>query len=242
MNTPPDHAVLGPDSLPAMRPRRRVVPPYTRLWLLLASVFGPLLAWRAHFGLCLVMGESMLPNLRSGDLLLVNKRAYRSSAPARGDVVVARDRGELIIKRVVGLPGEEVELRRGELHIDRLPFGEDYAVEPGELSLRNGRLFDNKYALLGDNRSLPVSLAVHAVVTKDQILGRVVRSLHLWPPKAGLGSAASGETTALNLEDGSASGWAPAQPAKREPPSSPGAFQAHTLTPPPTSSFQGLPL
>ena len=188
MNSPRDHDGLEPDPLPAVRPPRRAVAPRTRLWLLAASLFAMLLAWRAHFGFCLVMGESMLPGLRSGDLLLVDKRAYQTAAPERDDVVVAHDRGGLIIKRIVGLPGEEVELRQGELYVNRLPLGGDYAVEPGPLSLRSGRLFDNRYALLGDNRSLPGSLVVHAVVAKEQIVGKVVRSLRLWPEWALLGS------------------------------------------------------
>lgn len=188
MNTPRDHDGLEPDPRPAVRPPRHAVASRTRLWLLAASLFAMLLAWRAHFGFCLVMGESMLPSLRSGDLLLVDKRAYQTAAPERDDIVVAHDRGGLIIKRIVGLPGEEVELRQGRLYVNRLPLGEAYAIELGQLSLRSGRLFDNRYALLGDNRSLPGSLVVHAVVTKHQIVGKVVRSLHLWPPWALLGS------------------------------------------------------
>ena len=75
----------------------------------------------------------------------------------------------------------EVELRRGELLVNRRPLTEDYAIEPGWLSLRRGRLFDNRYALLGDNRSGPLMLSVHAVVSKDQILGKVSHSVRLWP-------------------------------------------------------------
>jgi signal peptidase I len=144
-------------------------------------LIGLLLLFRAHFVLYIAKGESMMPGLRSGDLVLVDRLAYRAEQPKRGDIVVARDRGDLIVKRVVGLPGEEVELREAKLYVNRLPLAEDYAVEPGQLSLRKGRLFGDKYALLGDNRSVPVSLSVHAVASKDQIVGRVIHSVHLWP-------------------------------------------------------------
>lgn len=150
-------------------------------WLFAAGVCLLLLGLRAHFCLCLVKGESMLPGLRSGDLLLVDRLAYRMAAPQRGDVVVARDRADLIVKRVVGLPGDEVELDRGRLYVNGRPLAEAYPVQPGALSLGKGRLFEDRYALLGDNRSLPVSLTVHAVVSKEQIVGKVVATLRFWP-------------------------------------------------------------
>jgi len=151
------------------------------LLIFVGGLIGLLLIFRAHFALCIAKGESMLPGLRSGDLVLVDKLAYRAKDPERGDIVVARDGKDLIVKRVVGLPGEEVELRQGKLHVNQHPLAEEYAVEPGWLSLRKGRLLEDRYALLGDNRSVSSSVFVHAVVSKDQILGKVIHSVHLWP-------------------------------------------------------------
>jgi signal peptidase I len=145
------------------------------------SLIALLLMFRTHFSLYIAKGESMLPGLRSGDLVLVDKLVYGAKAPQRGEVVVAREGNDLIVKRVVGLPSEEVELRRGELYVNRLPLAEEYAVEPGWLSLRKGRLLEDRYALLGDNRSVSSSVFVHAVVAKDQILGKVIHSVRLWP-------------------------------------------------------------
>jgi len=137
--------------------------------------------FRVHFALYIAKGESMLPFLRSGDLVLVDKLAYRAKDPKRGDIVVAREHYDIIVKRLVGLPSEEIELHQGKLYVNRLPLAEEYAVKPGQLSLRRGRLFDDKYALLGDNRSVSSSVFVHAVVSKDQILGKVIHSIRLWP-------------------------------------------------------------
>ncbi len=158
------------------------------LLIFACGLIGLLLVFRAHFVLSIAKGESMLPGLRSGDLLLVDKRAYRAENPNRGDIVVARLREELIVKRVVGLPGEEVELRQGGLNINQGPLVEDYAVQPGWLSLRKGRLLENRYALLGDNRSVSGAVFVHAVVAKDHILGKVIHSVHLGPGWWGRGS------------------------------------------------------
>jgi signal peptidase I len=146
-----------------------------------SGLIALLLMLRTHFSLYIAKGESMLPGLRSGDLVLVDRLAYQATEPKRGEVVVARDRDDLIVKRVVGLPGEEVELLRGKLQINRLPLAEAYAVEPGWLSLQRGRLLEDRYAILGDNRSVSSSVFVHAVVSKDQIVGKVIYSLHLWP-------------------------------------------------------------
>lgn len=149
--------------------------------LIFACALIALVVFRTHYSLYLAKGESMLPGLHSGDLVLVDKLAYRTTEPERGDIVVARDRDDLVVKRVVGLPGEEVEVLQGKLRINRRPFAEAYAVERGRLNLRRGRLLEDRYALLGDNRSVSSFTVVHAVVAKEQIVGKVVRSLRLWP-------------------------------------------------------------
>src|SRR4051812_42732836 len=73
--------------------------------------------WRRNFELILVIGPSMLPTFGTGDLLLIDKRAYQRRPIERGDIVVAQHNREFIIKRVIGLPGESVELRSGVLYI-----------------------------------------------------------------------------------------------------------------------------
>jgi signal peptidase I len=160
-----------------------------------------LLVFRAHFSLFIAKGESMLPGLRSGDLVLVDKLAYRAKDPERGDIVVAREGNDLIVKRVVGLPSEEVELRQGKLLVNQRPLAEEYAVEPGWLSLRRGRLLEDRYALLGDNRSVSSTVFVHAVVSKDQIVGKVIHSLRLWPGGGVRNSISSHEIAQINPRD-----------------------------------------
>jgi signal peptidase I len=171
------------------------------LLIFAAGLVGLLLVFRAHFILSIAKGESMLPGLHSGDLLLVNKLAYGAKDLQRGDIVVAREGNDLIVKRVVGLPGEEVELQQGKLYINQRQRAEKYAVEPGWLSLRKGRLLEDRYALLGDNRSVSRFVFVHAVVSKDQILGKVIRSVRLWPDwlRPRLNEAADTEVAATKV-------------------------------------------
>lgn len=144
-------------------------------WLLSAGVV--LVAaglWVSRVGcLTVVSGASMEPTLASGDLLWVDRRAYAEASPTRGDLVVAVHRGEWIVKRVVGLPGETVEVRGGRVWVDGREALMGHPLLAGPLQIRPGRLFRGRFALLGDNRSESSETLVHAVVSKDALVGRV---------------------------------------------------------------------
>lgn len=138
--------------------------------------------FRARFSLCVSRGESMEPTFTPRALLVVDREAYRHRPPLRGDIVLARHGSEWIVKRVVGLPGETVEVRKGRLVINGSVSPEPYPTRPGPLHIKPGMLRPDRYALLGDNRNLGSEESVHAVVGLEQILGRVVWSLSLtWP-------------------------------------------------------------
>jgi signal peptidase I len=137
--------------------------------------------FRLHYCLVIVSGESMQPTLESGDLLVVDKRAYKRNNPCRGDMVIARHEHELIVKRIVGLPGEEVEVKAGILYVNGEPVTETCTTNSLIFNVGKGRLFDGRFATLGDNRAISPMQAVHPIVSKEQILGRVAFSARLWP-------------------------------------------------------------
>jgi signal peptidase I len=147
-----------------------------RAWLtaigFVLILFG--LLFHSAYQLMLVSGDSMLPSLKSGDLLLVDKRAFEQVEPDRGDMVVARYEGGLIVKRVVGLPGEEVEVKQGRLYINGRREKEDHTIYPGNLYVGQGKILPGDFATLGDNRALSPAAAVHPIVTKADILGKAV--------------------------------------------------------------------
>jgi signal peptidase I len=147
------------------------------LVIIAVSLVLAVLLFRTQFRIAVVIGDSMLPSLAQGDLLLVNKCAYRKTEPLRGDVVVARNRGTFIVKRIVGLPGEEVEVRKGALFVNDAPKPEDYSTVPGTMDIEKGKLLSGDFATLGDNRSIPPALAIHPILTKAEMLGKVVFSL-----------------------------------------------------------------
>jgi signal peptidase I len=147
---------------------------FTRL-LAVIALAALLVSWR--YRLVWVVGDSMLPTYRTGDLLVVDKRAYHGTPPSRDDVIVARHHNELIVKRVVGLPGEQIAVSYGRVQVNGVAHAARHDVQLGLLDIAPGRLLSDRYAVLGDNRSISPSLFVHAIVGPEQIVGRVVWGL-----------------------------------------------------------------
>jgi signal peptidase I len=153
-----------------------------RLGLCLALgilLIGAVSMLRARYGVTIVQGDSMRPTFRTGDLLLVDKWAYRRAVPRRGDIVTACYHRDLVVKRVIGLPGEEVEIRLGALYVDGAWMAEPYHPSEGMLSIDPGRLFAGRFATLGDNRSQPLAVSVHPILSRQDLVGRVIGSCRL---------------------------------------------------------------
>ena len=134
------------------------------------------------FHLVRIEGSSMEDTLCSGEIALVTSFDYRFGAkPARGDVVECRFPGRVdtYVKRVIGLPGETVELREGKTYIDGAAVSEPYVFSIAEdYSISLG---ENAYLVLGDNRceSYDSRAADMGPIGKEDILGRV--RLCVWP-------------------------------------------------------------
>jgi signal peptidase I len=149
-------------------------------WLLLLAALILCLGWAFHanYRLTIVAGDSMNPTFRSGDILLVDRHAYDGRIPARGDIVTAVSQGELLVKRVVGLPGEAVKIDDGTLLIDGSPVLETYVRLNGHLFIGEGLLTGNRFGLIGDNRAFPHA-TMPVIASGKEIVGRVVASFSL---------------------------------------------------------------
>jgi signal peptidase I len=102
-----------------------------------------------------VEGQSMQPNFVDREHLLVSKLAYRMGEPKRGDVVVFRAPGTAdkdYIKRVIGLPGETVELRSGVVHVDGAAIEEPWSPVPDTSDFGPYQVPSDHLFVLGDNR------------------------------------------------------------------------------------------
>src|SRR5688500_16195979 len=107
-----------------------------------------------------VTGDSMYPTYRNGQIKFVNKLAYKSKDPQRGDVVAVAYAGKevLLLKRVIAVPGETVQVEDGEVYINGEKLVEPYAKGkiPASSGKGNGRtdpipLGRDEYLILGDN-------------------------------------------------------------------------------------------
>lgn len=115
-----------------------------------------------HYGLetMKVSGEYMSPTLRDGDTILINKMSYKIHKIHRNDVVVVQANGSehsyFTLNRVIGLPGETVLIKDGQVFIDGKPLKEklDFPlIENGGLALDEITLESDEYFVLGDNRN-----------------------------------------------------------------------------------------
>ncbi|MGI6038463.1 MAG: signal peptidase I [Limnochordia bacterium] len=104
----------------------------------------------------LVQGSSMQPSFYHGQRLLVDKLSYRFREPQRGEVVVFRypaDPSRRFIKRIIGLPGDEILIRDQQVYLNGVPLVEDYIQGPTFGRFGPVVVPPNAYFVLGDNRN-----------------------------------------------------------------------------------------
>ena len=140
------------------------------------------LAWFTiySFGMQIeIAGQSMAPLLNSEDVVLVNRFTYNFSEPQRLDIVVfEREDKKANVKRIIGLPGEEVQIIKGIIYIDKKPLeapgGLDEVALAG-VAENPIRLGEDEYFLLGDNRNSSEDSRFVNIgnVSKSQIAGKV---------------------------------------------------------------------
>ena len=133
-----------------------------------------------------VVMSSMEPNFQEGECIMVNKVCYHSSGPQRGDVVVFNPPFQSqypYIKRVIGLPGETVEIRTGKVFINGIPLEEDeYIKERPNYTMPVMQVPENQYFVLGDNRNNSNDSSHDWTVPPDNIIGRAW--FIYWPPSS----------------------------------------------------------
>jgi signal peptidase I len=135
-----------------------------------------------------VYGPSMEPNFWEHQRLLINKVVYRIHEPERGDVIVfdpPYERRDSYIKRIIGLPGEYVELRGGKVLVHQadgsmIQLDEPYVKEPAVRSYISGVIPDGEYFVLGDNRNNTNDSRNGWTVPAEDIIGKAW--LSIWPP------------------------------------------------------------
>ena len=138
----------------------------------------------------IVKGASMEPNLKENEVLFLSKISYKIHKIERFDIVVVDTKNDLIIKRIIGLPGENVEYRENKLYINNELIEDPYPDnETNNFSLEDicdiGNdncttiIPENKYLILGDNREISADSRTKGLIKYEDIKGKVV--FRLWP-------------------------------------------------------------
>jgi signal peptidase I len=122
-----------------------------------------------------VSGFSMMPTYRDGKVTFINHQAYLFSKPKRGDVVAFRlpeEGGVVLLKRILGLPGERVRIIEGKAYINGKLLSEPYAriSKDARTADREYVLGEDEYFVMGDNRII----SVFAQIPEHYILGKVL--------------------------------------------------------------------
>jgi len=145
-------------------------------WVIIILAFGILI----HFfvgTLFIVEGESMEPNLHSGEYIIVNRWQYNFGKPERGDAVVLRFPGDpenkKYIKRIIGLPGEKIEIKSGVVYINGVALHESYipsyVITEPDLARQ---LTSDDYFLMGDNRPNSSDSRIWGICPKRDLIGK----------------------------------------------------------------------
>lgn len=135
----------------------------------------------------MVDGDSMYPSLNDRDFVITNKFIYRFTEPKFQDMVVfpyKHKDSSPFIKRIIGIPGDIIDIREGYVYRNGTKLEETYTEEATQITGDVAfpvEVPDGKYFVLGDNRKVSYDsrFSLVGLISKDQIIGRV--KLRLWP-------------------------------------------------------------
>ncbi|MBD1905208.1 signal peptidase I [Funiculus sociatus GB2-A5] len=130
---------------------------------------------------------SMLPTLQINDRLIIDKVSYKFTSPERGDIVVFNPTEALekqnfhdaFIKRVIGIPGDKVEVKGGRVYVNDQALREKYIDEQPNYRYGPVTVPPNAYLVLGDNRNNSYDSHYWGFVPRDKIIGRAI--VRFWP-------------------------------------------------------------
>ena len=131
-----------------------------------------------------VSGNSMVPNLNDGELLLVRKIGYDIDSITRFDIIVLKDGDEEIIKRVIGLPGDHISYKNNKLYVNDQLINEPYLFRnTDDFNLEEictcNMIPKGKLLVLGDNRPVSKDSRQIGLINDDAIVGKAI--FRIWP-------------------------------------------------------------
>ena len=139
--------------------------------------------FHATIGSFKVYGSSMLPTIEEGEYIMVSKAAYFFSEPQRGDIIVFDSPKDLktdLIKRIIALPGDTVEIRDDKVSVNGTPLTEPYTLEPPHYLVLPEEIPAGHYYVLGDNRNNSSDSHRGWTAPRQNIVGKAW--ITYWPP------------------------------------------------------------
>ena len=130
-----------------------------------------------------VVGSSMEPNLEDGQRLLVNKILYQLREPQRGEIIIFHHPSGThadLIKRIIALPGDTVEVKEGAVYINGSAIDEPYIKAAPSYTMAKKEIPEGEYFVLGDNRNNSNDSHRWGTLDQENIIGKAW--LSIWPP------------------------------------------------------------
>jgi signal peptidase I len=170
---------------PTIRPRTRLNRPWIGSALLTTAKLGLLtfIAYGLMFNFSVVRGSSMSPGIHDGDRILVNHLSYLFQDVHRGDIVVLQyplDPSLDYIKRVIGLPGDEVSIEPSGVYVNGKRLDEPYVAMQDAHARLISHVEPEHFFVLGDNRPHSSDSREFGQVPRENLRGKV--DLRVWPP------------------------------------------------------------
>lgn len=129
-----------------------------------------------------VVGPSMKGTLDTGDVTIVNKLVYKLRTIKRNEIVSINQKDKIMVKRVIGLPGEHIEYKDNKLYVNgSLVLENNISVETKDFKLEDigyETIPKDMYFVLGDNRTNSSDSREFGLVKKDEIIGKIVMRLY----------------------------------------------------------------
>lgn len=129
-----------------------------------------------------VIGPSMKGTLDAGDVTIVNKLVYKFRTIKRNEIVSINQKDKIMVKRVIGLPGEHIEYKDNKLYVNgSLVLENNISVETKDFKLEDigyETIPKDMYFVLGDNRTNSSDSREFGLVKKDEIIGKIVMRLY----------------------------------------------------------------
>ena len=129
-----------------------------------------------------VVGPSMKGTLDAGDVTIVNKLVYKLRNIKRNEIVSINQKDKIMVKRVIGLPGEHIEYKDNKLYVNgSLVLENNISVETKDFKLEDvgyETIPKDMYFVLGDNRTNSSDSREFGLVKKDEIIGKIVMRLY----------------------------------------------------------------